>query len=181
MVDAARNVITIDPMSEADAKTKLTDPEQRGFYFSVSHGKSNYAPKKTRQWFRIESVTLANGETAPGLKPVDFGGDGHTMSDADLDEFLDAVEEGCPEIKDAEGKVKRAAGLPYVASGADNVRLDHMLASRFHLPSARAKTMIDNLVKAGTLELADYTKPDRKTGKGYRVKQRPGSAQVELL
>lgn len=161
MVDASRNVITVDSMSEKEASAMLGDPEERMRYFSVSHGKSNYALKSLRQWFRIDSVTLANGENAPRIAVAEFGGNGGTLDPNDLASFLDEIDAGLPN------------GDRYTTSGKDDHRLDALLMRKYAIPKARAKQIIENLIKANIIALTQYKKANRHKGVGYVVTERP--------
>jgi hypothetical protein len=169
MIDAARIVVTVDPMDAKEANNMLTDVDQRGSYFSTTLGKANYSRKAARQWFRIDGTVLPNGESAPRLITVEFGGDGETMSDADMEDFLDIVAEG------------RGDGKLYTTAGPDAARLDHVLLSKFNIPRDRAKAIIGNLTKVGILALVDYDRGNRKTGKGYVVKKRSADATEVLI
>jgi hypothetical protein len=169
MIDASRIVVTVDPMDAKEADNMLTDVEQRGSYFSTTLGKANYSRKAPRQWFRIDGTVLPNGESAPRLIVTEFGGDGETMSDAEMEDFLDMVAEG------------RGAGKLYTVAGKDDVRLDHVLLTKFNIPRDRAKAIIGNLTKAGILGLVEYERGDRKTGKGYVVLKRAADATEVLI
>jgi RecA-family ATPase len=161
MIDASRNVITVDSMSEKEASAMLSDPEERTRYFSVSHGKSNYALKSPRQWFRIDSVTLANGETAPRIAVAEFEGNGGSLDPDDLASFLDEIDAGLPN------------GDRYTTSGKDDHRLDALLMRNYAVPKARAKKIIENLVKTNIIALSEYKKANRHKGMGYVVNERP--------
>jgi hypothetical protein len=156
-------------MDAKEADNMLTDVEQRGSYFSTTLGKANYSRKAPRQWFRIDGTVLPNGESAPRLIVTEFGGDGETMSDAEMEDFLDMVAEG------------RGAGKLYTVAGKDDVRLDHVLLTKFNIPRDRAKAIIGNLTKAGILGLVEYERGDRKTGKGYAVLKRAADATEVLI
>jgi RecA-family ATPase len=169
MIDASRIVVTVDPMDAKEADNMLTDVEQRGSYFSTTLGKANYSRKAPRQWFRIDGTVLPNGESAPRLIVAEFGGDGETMSDADMEDFLDMVTEG------------RGKGKLYTPGGHDTCRLDHVLRDKFNIPRDRAKAIIGNLTKCGVLGLVDYDRGDGKTGKGYAVLKRSADATQVLM
>ena len=164
MVDASRNIVTVDPMSEKEAAAMLTNVAERIRYFSVSHGKSNYALKSLRQWFRIDSVNLVNGESAPRIAVAEFGGDGGTMDPDDLDSFLADIDAGLPN------------GDRYAKSGKDDHRLDALLTRKYRIPKGRAPQIIDNLLHANVISLADYKKANRHQAVGYVVKERPRGA-----
>ena len=169
VVDASRNVLTVDPMSEKEAAAMLSNPAERERYFSVSHGKSNYALKRSRQWFRIDSVTLVNGESAPTIAVAEFGGDSGIMDPDDLESFLDEVDAGLPN------------GDRYTTSGKDEHRLDALLVRNYAVPKARAKRVIENLVAAKVISLTEYTKANRHKGFGYVVNERPAGRSDDDL
>jgi hypothetical protein len=164
MVDASRNVLTVDPMSEKQAAAMLSNPEERERYFSVSHGKSNYAHKSVRQWFRIDSVTLVNGETGPTIAVAEFGGGGEIVEPGDLESLLDEIDAGLPN------------GDRYTRSGRDDHRLDALLTRNYDIPRDRAKQIIKNLTKANVISITEYKKANRHIGAGYVVKERPAGA-----
>jgi hypothetical protein len=161
VVDASRNVLTVDPMSEKEAATMLSNPAERERYFSVSHGKSNYALKRSRKRFRIDSVTLENGESAPTIAVAEFGGESETMCPDDLKSFLDMIDAGLPN------------GDRYTKSGKNEHRLDALLMRNYDIPKARAKQIIENLVATKVIALTEYKKANRHKGVGYVVKERP--------
>jgi len=78
LIGAARSVQVFNRMTEAEADQAKVKPEFRRFHFKVTNEKANMAPPPERaDWYRMESVELANGEkvgvAAPWLWPVQAG------------------------------------------------------------------------------------------------------------
>ena len=71
--DASRAAVTIARMSQKTAeKLSITD-EERGSYIRMDVGKMNFAAHDSKaNWYRIEQVTLANGDTVGVPKPVNL-------------------------------------------------------------------------------------------------------------
>lgn len=59
LVGAARSVEVLNKMTAAEAAR--LGVEQNWRYFSVDHGKANMSPLRDREWFKLESVFLDNG------------------------------------------------------------------------------------------------------------------------
>ncbi|TGN89901.1 hypothetical protein EOW77_0006275 [Bradyrhizobium yuanmingense] len=51
LVNAARVVRVINPMTADDANKAGVDPERRGYYFRIDDGKTNLAPAESSTWF----------------------------------------------------------------------------------------------------------------------------------
>jgi len=63
LIGAARSVQVFNRMSEDEAARADVEIEKRKFYFRVTNEKANLAPPPNRaDWYRMESVELANGE-----------------------------------------------------------------------------------------------------------------------
>ena len=105
MVDAARLVKTLTPMSSEEAKRFGIKEEDRKQFIRVDNGKVNItrgggAP----QWFELVGVALGNGndlypkgdevQTVRPWKPPDIWAD---LTDATLNKILDKIAEGFPD------------------------------------------------------------------------------------
>lgn len=62
LVNAARYVRVLNPMTKDEAERGNVDPDKRGFYFRAVDGKTNLTPPaESSEWYRLESVELGNG------------------------------------------------------------------------------------------------------------------------
>ncbi len=62
LVNAARYVRVLSPMTGSEAEKANVDPDRRGFYFRSIDGKTNLTPPaESSDWYRLESVELGNG------------------------------------------------------------------------------------------------------------------------
>ena len=63
LVNAARNVLTLNPMTENEATRLGIKKEERFRYFRTYNAKANRAPPASASdWYRLESVPLGNGD-----------------------------------------------------------------------------------------------------------------------
>jgi hypothetical protein len=62
LVDAARSVIVFNRMSPDDAALAGVPEDQRGFYFRTQNDKANLAPPDKAAWYRMNNVSLENGD-----------------------------------------------------------------------------------------------------------------------
>lgn len=62
LVDAARSVQVFNRMSADEAGLAGVAEDQRGFYFRVQNDKANLAPPDKAQWYRMNNVSLDNGD-----------------------------------------------------------------------------------------------------------------------
>jgi hypothetical protein len=63
LIGKARSVLVYNRMSEEDAKTLGVEPEERFFFFRVDNDKANLAPPERGDWYRMNNVDLANGDS----------------------------------------------------------------------------------------------------------------------
>ena len=61
IVSAARVALTVNTMTEAEAKLFDLPPEKRRNYFRLDGAKNNYAPIADAEWFERVEVQLDNG------------------------------------------------------------------------------------------------------------------------
>jgi hypothetical protein len=67
IVGAARVVLTLNVMTEDEAKAFNIQPARRRNYFRLDGAKSNYAPIEEAEWFERQEVRLENGtDDEPG-------------------------------------------------------------------------------------------------------------------
>jgi hypothetical protein len=62
LVDAARSVQVFNRMSPDEAAMAGIAEDQRGFYFRVQNDKANLAPPDKAAWYRMNNVSLDNGD-----------------------------------------------------------------------------------------------------------------------
>jgi hypothetical protein len=62
LVDAARSVQVFNRMSPDEASLAGIAEDQRGFYFRVQNDKANLAPPDKASWYRMNNVSLDNGD-----------------------------------------------------------------------------------------------------------------------
>jgi hypothetical protein len=67
LIGAARGRRVLNKMTAQEAVSAALEPEERGRYFWADTSLSSMAaPAEARQWFRLESVNLGNGECGDG-------------------------------------------------------------------------------------------------------------------
>lgn len=62
LVDAARSVAVFNRMTPDEASLAGVAEDQRGFYFRVQNDKANLAPPDKATWYRMNNVSLDNGD-----------------------------------------------------------------------------------------------------------------------
>jgi hypothetical protein len=62
LVDAARSVQVFNRMNPDEAAMAGVAEDQRGFYFRVQNDKANLAPPDKAAWYRMNNVSLDNGD-----------------------------------------------------------------------------------------------------------------------
>jgi hypothetical protein len=62
LVDAARSVNVFNRMTPDEASLAGIAEDQRGFYFRVQNDKANLAPPDKATWYRMNNVSLDNGD-----------------------------------------------------------------------------------------------------------------------
>ena len=62
LVDAARSVQVFNRMTPDEASLAGIAEDQRGFYFRVQNDKANLAPPDAATWYRMNNVSLDNGD-----------------------------------------------------------------------------------------------------------------------
>jgi hypothetical protein len=91
---AVRVALTLSTMSQEEADKFGIAPEHRRAHFRVDGAKSNYAPVQDAEWWKLQGVEIANGETIgacrPWTPPSTFDG----LSMGDCVDVLDAINKG---------------------------------------------------------------------------------------
>jgi hypothetical protein len=62
LVDAARSVVVFNRMTPDEAALAGVAEDQRGFYFRTQNDKANLAPPEKAAWYRMNNVSLDNGD-----------------------------------------------------------------------------------------------------------------------
>jgi hypothetical protein len=62
LVDAARSVVVFNRMSQDEAALAGVAEDERGFYFRTQNDKANLAPPDKAAWYRMNNVSLDNGD-----------------------------------------------------------------------------------------------------------------------
>jgi hypothetical protein len=62
LVDAARSVAVFNRMTPDEASLAGVAEDQRGFYFRTQNDKANLAPPEKASWYRMNNVSLDNGD-----------------------------------------------------------------------------------------------------------------------
>lgn len=71
--DACRIAKTLFTMTAKEAASLGVPPSERFAYARLDDAKSNYSARgASERWFRLNSVTLPNGDDAPAMKPAEF-------------------------------------------------------------------------------------------------------------
>jgi hypothetical protein len=72
---AVRAMRVYNRMTTSEAEDGGVPTDQRGFYLRVDRGKANYLPPATKStWFRLQSVTLDNGDDVGAIEPWSYPG-----------------------------------------------------------------------------------------------------------
>jgi RecA-family ATPase len=179
MTDAARVVIIMANMTQAEAKDILPEAEQETYmrYCRLGDPKQSYTVNSVPKWFRKKTinlpVTLEDGTDdlrfvlEPWKASIDI------LSAEWLPRFLDRLKQG------------RSDGESFTAAldGPKSNRADALLQDEFKLSRKRSKEALDQLVKAGILRVVEkHSAKGKKTIKVYEVlKAAPAEADDEYL
>ncbi len=63
LIGKARSVLVYNRMTEDEATQLSVSPDQRKFFFRVDNDKANLAPPSATDWYRMNNVDLANGDS----------------------------------------------------------------------------------------------------------------------
>lgn len=157
---AARVVLTLLEMDEAEARDLGIPADQRRRYFRVDGAKSNYALVLDAEWFERDGVMLDNGERAPAALPWTPPQPMRDVSPADLNAALDRIAEG------------PAPGVLYTASkrgGADRWA-GGVLMDAAGIGEDQARLLLSAWVRNGLLVEVRFRHPEaRRDMVGVRV------------
>ena len=154
IVGAARIVLTVMVMQEADAKALGVTETRRSSYFRVDGAKSNYAPLHEAEWFERIAYELDNGEETAAAVPWRPVNPLSGISIPDINVALDRIAAG------------PRAGTLFAASrrGRSSERWSgNVLVDAFGLDDAQAGAMLSAWFKSGLLSETTYR--DKTEGK----------------
>ena len=176
MVDAARLVKTLTPMSTEEAKTFGIKEEDRRQFIRVDNGKVNIARSGgAAQWFELIGIQIDNrtelypsGDTIQVAKPWQPPEMFADLSDSLLNQILDKIDAGLPD------------GDRYSDSAAAKAKAAWRVVTLLapHKTEGQAKQIIKAWLKSGLLEREEYhNEAERKDRMGLRVNaaKRPGT------
>lgn len=128
---AVRVALTLSTMSQEEADKFGIAPEDRKRHFRVDGAKSNYAPAQDAEWWRLDGMDIANGETVaacrPWAPPSMFDG----LSTGDCVAVLEAMNRGTPDgfaYAVAKKTGEDWAGSLLVAKGRNDIQAGQILA-----------------------------------------------------
>ena len=142
LIGKARSVLVYNRMTDEEAARLNVPTEERFFHFRVDNDKANLAPAERGNWYRMNNVDLANGDSvgvACAWTPPDaFDG----VTTAHLIQMQRSISEG-KWRKDQQAKAWAGHALaPILGLNFDDKR-----------DKARAKQIIENWVREGVLEV----------------------------
>lgn len=142
LIGKARSVLVYNRMSDQEAVTLNVPAAERFFHFRVDNDKANLAPAERGDWYRMNNVDLANGDSvgvACSWTPPDaFAG----VTTAHLIQMQRAISDG-KWRKDQQAKAWAGHAL------AGILNLDFAKKEE----KAKAKQIIDRWVREGVLEV----------------------------
>jgi len=69
LVDGLRSARVLHPMTEKDSVNLAVGDERRRFFYVMAEKQNLAPPADKRDWFRLESVNLANGDNVASVEP----------------------------------------------------------------------------------------------------------------
>lgn len=166
IVGAARVAMTLNVMTDDEAKTFGISPERRYDYYRMDRAKSNYAPIEDAEWFERLEIKLDNAKDGEQGDAVAVSWPWRppnpllSISEVDLNRALTLIDEG-PEH-----------GIWYTATkrGGSNKWAGQVLHQILGLNDKQSEAMIKSWIKDGTLFESDYIHPQwRRKAVGVRV------------
>jgi RecA-family ATPase len=167
LVNACRVAMTLDPMSESEAKLlPPTEADERWRYVKLCGAKANYTGRGSERWLRLESIHLRNsgspeGDSSPGMVAVDLQREG-VLTDEQRMRVLNEVE-----MAAASKNWLRAS-----KSGTEG-RLDLRMMKILDIGKEIAGQIMKQLLEHGWIEEEEVTGQDRHKRKGLVVARWP--------
>jgi hypothetical protein len=179
MTDAARVVIIMANMTQAEAKETLPEAEQANYvrYCRLGDPKQSYTVNSVPKWFCKKTiklpVTLEDGTDDHRFVLEPWKTTNDILAAEWLQRFLDRLKQG------------RGDGEAFTAAtdGPKPSRADALLQREFELSKIQSKQALEQLVKAGILRIVEKHSPTgKKMVKIYEVLKRAhAEADDELL
>jgi len=167
---AVRVALTLGTMTPEEADKLGVKPEDRRAHFRVDGAKSNYAPPTEAEWWRLSAVEIHNGEQVAAVVPWAPPSAFRDLSMADCVAILEAIQArgGTTPTGEPIGfKDSQKAGPMNATSVLEGFGVGH----------ERARELLGQWVKAGTLTLVQGRDFGRKAALIYRVE---ASALAEM-
>jgi hypothetical protein len=115
-IDGVRSARILETMSAKEhTELKVVQPEMMapGYYFRSFNGKWNFAPPAAQSdWYRLESITLRNGDNVGAATPWQYPGTWTDLSPEIVNRIYDEIDAGLPNgqrYSDAKSAKQRAA------------------------------------------------------------------------
>jgi hypothetical protein len=166
LVNAARSVLVFNRLTLAEAQKFGIDEDERWRIFSVHDDKHNRAPAEAADWYYIESVQLANGDSVGAVRvwSPPKGSDG--LSDTQLIAIQNAI---------SAGPARHSSQSPDWAG--------HAVAEVLDLNPEKQRLKISSLLKAmtmrGLLQVVERKDERGTSRKFYEVGAHPSSSPPE--
>ena len=151
LVDAARDVRTLNRMTEDEAAQAGVDDHRQ--FFRVQSDKSNLAPPEVARWYQIESIELPNGDSVDVVTPWQWPDAFDGMTTDDLFRVQRALD-----AKGARENQQASDWAGYIV--AETLDMDSDVEKH------RIKKMLKTWVKTGALRVVrkpDASRHDRPT------------------
>ena len=153
IVGAARVALTINTMTEDEAKSFGLPPDSRRNFFRLDGAKSNYAPIEEAEWFQRIEYTLDNGDGVAAATP--WTPPAETITTTTLDAVKTDLEKGFQ-------------GEPYCYRKGAPRSIDNLLTEKHSITTPAGREEIANLLKHDGWDEWDYIRPNRNKAKGIR-------------
>ena len=167
LVNACRVAVTLDPMSQEEARLlPPAEEDERWRYVKLCGAKANYTGRGAERWLRLESVRLRNngspeGDSSPGMVAVDLQGKGD-LTDKQRMRVLNEVDMAA----------NSTSWLRASKSGSDG-RLDLRMMKILNIGKEVAGQFMKQLLNDGWVVEEEVTGQDRHKRKGLVVGRWP--------
>ncbi len=143
IVNAARLVMTLCAMTEKEATEFKISADDRGDYFRVDAGKSNYSRKEGADWFKRIEYTLENGEYVAAAIPWTPVFAEHAQTVTATEQLIFHIERG--------------TGMePYAAKLSGDQRSIKRAMEMLNVPAKDHAKMLNQLLASGTVKNCEY-------------------------
>jgi hypothetical protein len=169
IIGAARIVLTVTSMSEADAEALgvPTDPVPRSHFVRMDDAKANYTALRDVEWFEKRAYPLDNGEwvaaAVPWTPPA-----AKIASESELVAMATAIGKGSPN------------GEPWSQKLSKEPRSVRALLEQFGFHGSAQKGALARLMNECDVEAGHYTRPgSRMPAGGLRVGALPAAKWID--